>query len=58
MNETWDGQLATCTTLDVHNWMFHLAFGFFSSEVDGYYTEVMLLLVFICTKPWGNNFLT
>ncbi|XP_020396599.1 uncharacterized protein [Zea mays] len=31
-NGRWDGQLASVTAVDGHNWMYPLAFGFFQSE--------------------------
>jgi hypothetical protein len=41
MNGKWNGQLAACTALDGHNWMFPLAFGFFSSETEDNWTWFM-----------------
>jgi hypothetical protein len=32
LNGRWNGQLASATSVDGHNWMFPLAFGFFQSE--------------------------
>jgi transposase-like protein len=41
MNGKWNSQLAACTALDGHNWMFPLAFGFFSSETEDNWTWFM-----------------
>jgi hypothetical protein len=41
MNGKWNGQLAACTALDGHNWMFPLAFGFFASETEDNWTWFM-----------------
>jgi hypothetical protein len=32
LNGRWNGQLASSTGVDGHNWMYPLAFGFFQSE--------------------------
>jgi hypothetical protein len=41
LNGKWNGQLAGCTALDGHNWMFPLAFGFFASETEDNWTWFM-----------------
>ena len=51
LNGRWNGQLASATALDGHNWMFPLAFAFFSSETTDNWTWFMGCL----KKAIGNR---
>jgi hypothetical protein len=44
LNGRWNGQLASATGVDGHNWMFHLASGFFPSETVESWTWFMTQL--------------
>ena len=41
LNGSWNGQLASATSIDGHNWMFPVAFGFFQSETTDNWTWFM-----------------
>jgi hypothetical protein len=44
LNGRWNGQLASATGVDGHNWMYPLAFGFFQSEIVESWTWFMTQL--------------
>ncbi|XP_066162703.1 uncharacterized protein [Oryza sativa Japonica Group] len=50
LNGKWNGQLASATSIDGHNWMFPVAFGFFQSETTDNWTWFMQQL----NKAVGN----
>jgi hypothetical protein len=41
LNGAWNGHLASATSIDGHNWMFPVAFGFFQSETTDNWTWFM-----------------
>mgnify|MGYP003702616555 FL=1 len=41
LNGSWNGQLASATSIDGHNWMFLVAFVFFQSETTYNWTWFM-----------------